>query len=101
MSSHAPAQRRRSMSRHAAEASAVVPFPIDRRTAHVRHCASELDALQGEAARQYWLRVCRELAEELRNLGSSEPDMRAAVFAFQDEVQRELVTRCPNSAEGA
>ena len=68
----------------------VVPFPAERRTAHVRHCAGELDGLQGEEARHYWMRVCRELAEELRKLGSSEHQARAAVFAFQDEVQQEL-----------
>lgn len=87
MPSHAPAARRRPLP------DAVVPFPAERRTAHVRRCASELDALQGEAARHYWQRVCRELAEELRRLGRSEAELRAAVFAFQDEVQRALVAK--------
>lgn len=92
MSSYAPA-RRRSSPAIASETAPVVPFPADRRTAHVRQCASRLDGLHGEEARTYWQRVCRELAEELRRLGSSETDLRAAVFAFQDEVQRELMTR--------
>ncbi|MGB3876573.1 MAG: DUF6074 family protein [Shinella zoogloeoides] len=68
----------------------VVPFPAERRTAQIRHCAGELDGLQGEDARLYWIRVCRELAEELRKLGSSENQARTAVLAFQDEVQQEL-----------
>ena len=68
----------------------IVPFPAERRTAHIRQCAGELDALQGEDARLYWRKVCRELADELRKLGSSEDIARAAVFAFQDEVQQEL-----------
>lgn len=79
--------RRRSI---ASETGPVVPFPAERRTAHVRRCAGELDALQGDDARLYWLRVCRELADELRKLGSNENQARAAVFAFQDEVQQEL-----------
>lgn len=87
MPSHAPAARRRRLP------ETIVPFPADRRTAHVRRCASELDSLNGEAARTYWQRVCRELAEELRRLGRSEAELRAAVFAFQDEVQRELVAK--------
>lgn len=69
----------------------VVPFPAERRTAHVRRCAGELDGLHGEEARLYWLKVCRELAAELQKLGSSENQARAAVFAFQDEVQQELM----------
>lgn len=73
------------------ETGPVVPFPAERRTAHIRQCAGELDALQGEDARLYWLRVCRELAEELRKLGSTDGQARAAVFAFQDEVQQELM----------
>ncbi|WP_337184481.1 DUF6074 family protein [Shinella sp.] len=81
------AQPRRSI---AAESGPVVPFPAERRTAHVRRCAGELDGLQGEDARLYWMKVCRELAEELRRLGTSENQARAAVFAFQDEVQQEL-----------
>ena len=86
MPSSAPVQpRRRSIAR-----DTVVPFPVERRTAHVRRCAGELDGLHGEDARHYWMRVCRELAEELRKLGSSENQARAAVFAFQDEVQQEL-----------
>ena len=40
--------------------------------------------------RGWAVNVCRELAEELRKLGSSEHQARAAVFAFQDEVQQEL-----------
>ena len=75
----------------AAETGPVVPFPAERRTAHVRQCAGELDVLQGEEALLYWRKVCRELAEELRKLGSSEDGARAAVFAFQDEVQQELL----------
>ncbi|MGB3811643.1 MAG: DUF6074 family protein [Shinella sp.] len=72
------------------ETGPVVPFPVERRTAHVRQCAGELDGLQGEDARLYWMKVCRELADELRKLGSSESQARSAVFAFQDEVQQEL-----------
>ncbi|MCR6498084.1 DUF6074 family protein [Shinella sp. CPCC 101442] len=68
----------------------VVPFPAERRTAKIRHCAGELDGLQGEDARLYWRKVCRELADEMRKLGSSDDSARAAVFAFQDEVQQEL-----------
>ncbi len=79
--------RRRSL---AAETGPVVPFPAERRTAHVRQCAGELDGLQGEDARRYWMKVCRELADEMRKLGSSEHQARSAVFAFQDEVQQEL-----------
>jgi hypothetical protein len=91
MPSPASAQpRRRSI---AAESGPVIPFPVERRTAHVRHCAGELDGLHGEDARLYWQRVCRELAEELRKLGSCENQARAAVFAFQDEVQQELFRR--------
>lgn len=71
----------------------VVPFPAERRTAHVRQCAGELDGLHGEDARLYWMKVCRELAAELRKLGSNENQARAAVFAFQDEVQQELSRR--------
>jgi len=74
----------------AAERGPVVPFPAERRTAQIRRCAGELDGLHGEDARLYWLKVCRELADELRKLGSSENQARAAVFAFQDEVQQEL-----------
>ncbi|OJU87205.1 MAG: hypothetical protein BGO06_02255 [Shinella sp. 65-6] len=87
MPSFASAQPRRSI---AAKSGHVVPFPAERRTAHVRRCAGELDGLQGEDARLYWMKVCRELAEELRKLGTSENQARAAVFAFQDEVQQEL-----------
>ena len=83
----ASAQRRRSI---ANDTGPVIPFPAERRTAHVRRCAGELDVLQGDDARQYWMKVCRELADELRKLGSSENQARAAVFAFQDEVQQEL-----------
>ncbi|MCP8895235.1 hypothetical protein KYK29_09845 [Shinella daejeonensis] len=101
MSSHASAQRRRSTHSSAAGVNPVVPFPVDRRIAHVRRCAHELDALHGEEARLYWIRVCRELAEELRRLGSSDADLRAAVFSFQDEVQRELAGRGQPAAEGA
>jgi hypothetical protein len=91
MPSHASAQpRRRSI---ASETGPVVPFPAERRTAQVRRCAGELDGLHGEAARQYWLKVCRELADEMRKLGSNENQARAAVFAFQDEVQQELFLR--------
>lgn len=80
--------------RHRSSATeTVVPFPAERRTAHVRQCAGELDGLQGEEARLYWMRVCRALAEQLRKLGSSENQARAAVFAFQDEVQQELTRR--------
>ncbi len=79
--------RRRSI---AIDTGPVIAFPAERRTAHVRRCAGELDALQGDDARHYWMRVCRELADELRKLGSSENQARAAVFAFQDEVQQEL-----------
>lgn len=85
----AMAQPRRHVT--ASEAGPVVPFPAERRTAHVRRCAGELDGLQGEDARLYWLKVCRELADELRRFGSSENQARAAVFAFQDEVQQELL----------
>lgn len=89
MPPHASVQpRRRSIS---VETGPVVPFPAERRTAHVRRCAGELGGLHGEAARLYWLKVCRELAEELRKLGSNENQARAAVFAFQDEVQQELM----------
>jgi len=89
MPSHASAhQRRRTTS---AMTSPVVPFPAERRTAHVRRCAGELDGLHGEDARLYWLRVCRELAAELRKFGSDESQARAAVFAFQEEVQQELL----------
>lgn len=88
MPPHASAQtRRRSI---ASETGPVVLFPAERRTAHVRHCAGELDGLHGEDARRYWLKVCRELADELRKLGSSENHARASVLAFQDEVQQEL-----------
>jgi hypothetical protein len=80
-------QRRRSVH---SETGPVVPFPAERRVAHIRRCADELDNLHGEDARLYWLRVCRELAEELRKLGSSENNARQAVLAFQDEVQQEL-----------
>lgn len=80
-------QRRRSVH---SQAGPVVPFPAERRVAHIRRCADELDNLHGEDARLYWLRVCRELAEELRKLGSSENNARQAVLAFQDEVQQEL-----------
>lgn len=91
MPSYASAQtRRRSI---ASETGPVVPFPAERRTAQIRRCAGDLDALQGEAARLYWLKVCRELADELRKLGSCENQARAAVFAFQDEVQQELFRR--------
>jgi len=76
--------------RHSITTDTVVPFPAERRTAQIRHCAGELDGLQGEDARLYWIRVCRELAEELRKLGSSENQARTAVLAFQDEVQQEL-----------
>ncbi len=76
--------------RHSIATETVVPFPAERRTAHVRRCAGELDGLQGEDARHYWMKVCRELADELRKLGSCENQARAAVFAFQDEVQQEL-----------
>lgn len=93
MPSHAPAPRRRPSPASALERRPVVPFPAERRIAEVRRCAGELDALHGEAARTYWQRVCRELAEELRRLGSSESELRTAVFAFQDEVQRELAAR--------
>lgn len=86
MPSSAPAR----LSRRSMAHDTVVPFPAERRTAHVRRCAGELDGLQGDDARQYWMKVCRELAEELRKLGSSENQARAAVFAFQDEVQQEL-----------
>lgn len=79
--------RRRSV---ANENGPVVPFPAERRTAHVRQCAGELDGLHGEEARLYWRKVCRELADELQKLGSSENQTRDAVFAFQDEVQQEL-----------
>lgn len=79
--------RRRSI---AIDTGPVVPFPAERRTAHVRRCAGELDGLQGDDARHYWMKVCRELADELRKFGSSENQARAAVFAFQDEVQQEL-----------
>ncbi len=89
MPSYAAIQpRRRSV---ANENGPVVPFPAERRTAHIRRCAGELDGLQGEEARAYWLKVCRELASELQKLGSSENQARAAVFAFQDEVQQELM----------
>jgi len=89
MPSHASAHPRRRST--IAEASPVVPFPAERRTAHVRRCAGELGGLHGEDARLYWLKVCRELAEELRKFGSDESQARAAVFAFQDEVQQELL----------
>lgn len=79
--------RRRSV---ATETGPVVPFPAERRTAQIRRCAGELDGLQGEDARLYWRKVCRELADEMRKLGSNEDNARAAVFAFQDEVQQEL-----------
>ena len=79
--------RRRSI---ASETGPVVPFPAERRTAHIRRCAGDLNELQGEDARLYWQKVCRELADELRKLGSNENQARAAVFAFQDEVQQEL-----------
>ncbi|KNY15795.1 hypothetical protein AKG11_16765 [Shinella sp. SUS2] len=69
----------------------VVPFPVERRTAHVRRCAGELGVLHGDEARLYWVKVCRELAAELQKLGSNETQARAAVFAFQDEVQQELM----------
>ena len=69
----------------------VVPFPAERRTAHVRRCAGELGGLHGDEARLYWVKVCRELAAELQKLGSNETQARAAVFAFQDEVQQELM----------
>lgn len=88
MPSSASAQQRRRS--NPSESGPVVPFPVERRTAHVRHCAGELDGLQGEDARLYWLKVCRELAAELRKLGSSDNHARASVFAFQDEVQQEL-----------
>ena len=88
MPSYASAQPRRSPL--TADNGPVVPFPAERRTAHVRRCAGELDGLHGNDARLYWLRVCRELADELRKLGSSENQARAAVLAFQDEVQQEL-----------
>lgn len=88
MPPYASAQmRRRSV---ATETGPVVPFPAERRTAQIRRCAGELDGLQGEDARLYWRKVCRELADEMRKLGSSEDSARAAVFAFQDEVQQEL-----------
>lgn len=74
----------------ATETGPVVPFPAERRTAQIRRCAGELDGLQGEDARLYWRKVCRELADEMRKLGSNEDNARAAVFAFQDEVQQEL-----------
>ena len=89
MPSHASVQPRRRPT--AAETGPVVPFPVDRRTAHVRRCAGELGGLHGEDARLYWLKVCRELADELRKLGSNENQARASVFAFQDEVQQELM----------
>lgn len=95
-----PVRTRRSSPALAEEAGPVVPFPAERRTADVRRCAGELDGLNGEAARLYWQRVCRALADELLKLGSSETDMRAAVFAFQDEVQRELIRR-HETGEGA
>ena len=89
MPPYASAQmRRRSITN---ETGPVVPFPAERRTAQIRHCAGELDGLQGDAARLYWRKVCRELADEMRKLGSSEDGARAAVFAFQDEVQQELL----------
>jgi len=73
------------------ETGPVVPFPAARRTAHVRQCAGELGGLHGEDARRYWLKVCRELADDLLKFGSSESQARSAVLAFQDEVQRELL----------
>ncbi|HEV7249747.1 MAG TPA: DUF6074 family protein [Shinella sp.] len=97
MPPHASVQpRRRSIP---TETGPVVPFPAERRTAHVRRCAGELGGLHGEDARLYWLRVCRELADELRKLGSNENQARNAVFAFQDEVQQELM-RLHDADEG-
>lgn len=96
MPSSAPVQSRRRT--NVSEAGPVVPFPAARRTAHIRQCAGELDSLQGEDARRYWLKVCRELADELLKFGSSESQARAAVFAFQDEVQQEML-RLHESAE--
>nr|WP_314089025.1 DUF6074 family protein [uncultured Shinella sp.] len=88
MPPYASAQmRRRSV---ATETGPVVPFPAERRTAQIRRCAGELDGLHGDDARLYWRKVCHELADEMRKLGSSEDNARAAVFAFQDEVQQEL-----------
>ncbi|MCJ8054869.1 DUF6074 family protein [Shinella curvata] len=75
----------------ATDTGPVVPFPAERRTAQIRQCAGELDGLQGEDALLYWRKVCRELADEMRRLGSSDDGARAAVFAFQDEVQQELM----------
>jgi hypothetical protein len=83
-------QRRRTVT---TESGPVVPFPAERRTAQIRRCAGELDGLHGEDALLYWRKVCRELADELRKLGSNENQARSAVFAFQDEVQQELFRR--------
>lgn len=91
MPSPAPVQPRRPSI--AAETRPVVPFPAERRTAHVRRCAGELGELNGEEARRYWQKVCRELADEMRKFGSCENQAREAVFAFQDEVQQELQRR--------
>ena len=48
----ASAQRRRSI---ANDTGPVIPFPAERRTAHVRRCAGDLDVLQGDDARNYWM----------------------------------------------
>ncbi len=74
-------------------AEKVVAFPLSGRTATIRRCASELEAIHGQAATDYWKTECRALAEHLGRLGCSDEDIRQQVMAFQTEVQVEMMRR--------
>lgn len=76
-----------------ADVEKVVAFPLSGRTATIRRCARELEAIHGDAAVSYWRTECRTLAASLANLGCGEDDIREQVMAFQTEVQVEMMRR--------
>lgn len=82
----------------AAKCAEIVAFPIGARASLISRCACELETLNGADAVTFWKSECRALAAELSKLGLSEDIVRTEVFAFQDEVQSELMRRSRRTA---
>ena len=71
----------------------VVAFPLSGQVGTIRRCAAELENIHGEDALHYWKTECRALADQLKQRGCDDEDIRQQVMAFQTEVQVEMMRR--------
>lgn len=68
----------------------IVVFPVDRRTAEIRHAARTMNELQGKHAEKFWNGLIKALSTPLIAAGIPAAEVSKQMEAFREEVGLEM-----------